>query len=313
MATKGLFPCHEGWLSQAYKTGIHKGIDIGWIDTASIPIRAWKAGTCIASGIDSAGAYYVVLSHSDGRWSGYWHLAKDSGITKGKVVEEGGYVGYRGNTGKSSGVHLHFLITTSGMPSSYNYNTMVNNTVDPVPLCYKLATDKIEDVTLPLKQIVPSPVQRNEKAHQVQVLATALRCRTKPSLNGEIVDTIEPGYYNVISQTTAENYLWDQIEKDRWIATNDKEKWTIDLPVKTITPTPTQDPATDSLLKETLALIETLRTKLSEITEQNTTLTTENTKLSALNKDLQTKNKTLQDSEDKLKTVIANAIKTLTI
>jgi hypothetical protein len=84
---------------------------------------------------------------------------------------------------------------------------MVNNTVDPVPLCYKLATDKIEDVTLPLKQTVPSPVQRNEKAHQVQVLATALRCRTKPSLNGEIIDTIEPGYYNVISQTTAENYL----------------------------------------------------------------------------------------------------------
>ena len=277
MATKGLFPCYEGWLSQAYKAGTHKGIDIGWIDTASIPIRAWKAGTCIASGVDSAGAYYVVLSHSDGRWSGYWHLAKDSNISKGKKV--------------------------------YNYNTMVNNTTDPVPLCYKLATDKIEDVTLPLQQSVPAPVKRNEKVHQVQVLATSLRCRLKASLTGDIVDTIEPGYYNVISQSTADGYVWDQIEKNRWIATNDQEKWTLDLPAQTVTPAP----ITDSLLQETLALIEALTAKLSTITEQNEALIAENTKLTTSNKDLQAKNKSLQDSETKLKTAIANAIKTLTL
>lgn len=231
MADMGLFPCYEGWLSQGFTKGKHDGIDIGWIDVASIPVRSWQAGVCIAAGTDSAGAYYVVVRHDDGRYTGYWHLIKDSGIGKGAIVKEGGYIGYRGNTGYSHGVHLHFLITKPGLPTTYNYNTMIANVVNPVPLCYRLKTDKIEDVSLPLKPDIPDPVNRDEQKHQVEVLATALRCRTEPSLSGVILGTVAQGIYNVVSTKEADGYLWDEIAANKWIATNDIDGWTKDLPV----------------------------------------------------------------------------------
>lgn len=268
MPDMGLFPCYEGWLSQAFTKGKHDGIDIGWIDVAAIPVRSWQAGVCIASGVDSAGAYYVVVRHDDGRYSGYWHLIKDSGIKKGAVVKEGGYIGYRGNTGYSHGVHLHFLITKAGLPETYNYNTMIANVVNPVPLCYRLKTDKIEDVSLPLKPDIPDPVNRDEQKHQVEVLATALRCRTQPSLDGTILGTMSQGIYNVVSQREADGYLWDELASGKWIATNDTDGWTKDLPV--------YDPS-----KEILEL----RTEIERLTKVNKTLEGEKASVqTALNK-----------------------------
>lgn len=236
MSDMGLFPNYEGWLSQPFKSS-HLGIDIGWLDTISVPCRAWQSGVCIENSKDPNGSAFVIIQHDDGRWTGYWHVAYNSGVAKGTRVKEGQTVAYRSfsgtnpNTGKPFPPHLHFVMTKPGMPNKYNWYTMTGNAIDPIPHCYKLSTDKIEDVKLPLKPSIPDPVARDEQKHQVEVLATALRCRTEPSLDGVILGTVAQGIYNVVSTKEADGYLWDEIAASKWIATNDADGWTKDLPV----------------------------------------------------------------------------------
>lgn len=296
----GLFPIWSGWISQEYKPGTHKGIDVGWlsVDGANLPCRAWKSGTVIASGTDAAGAYYVVIAHENNQWSGYWHLVKDTNIAKGTKVKQGDKVGVRGNTGLSSGIHLHFLITSEGMPATYNYNTMVNNTVNPIPLCYKYKTDNIQNANnneqypLPIMPDVPKTVKRDTSKHQVEVLASALRIRTKPSTSADIYCIATQGLYNVLQQKDADGYVWDEIEKNRWIATNEKDGWTKDYP------------AESTLEKE----VEELQAKIDELNEIVGTLRTNNTEL---NKTLNTTKKSLT-SVTKERDKLTEQVSTLT-
>lgn len=234
----GLFPIWSGWISQKFSAS-HKGIDIGALkaDGDNLPVRAWNDGTVLASGKDAEGGVYVVLKHSNGQWSGYWHLVEGSNIPKGTKVAQGDTIGIRGNTGKSHGVHLHFVLTKDNMSAGFTIAKMNNNAVDPLKYCYKLKTDNIEKAEnhdqypLPLKPTLPEPTVRNEDKHQVQVLADSLRIREKASTSSTVVGFAKKGIYNVSKQAEGK-YIWDKIG-DYWIATNDAEGWTIDYPAKT--------------------------------------------------------------------------------
>jgi murein DD-endopeptidase MepM/ murein hydrolase activator NlpD len=62
-------------------------------------------------------ANYILIRHSDGTVANYAHLSKDGTRVKpGQVVEAGDLIGYSGNTGFTSGPHLHFSVfkTKSG-------------------------------------------------------------------------------------------------------------------------------------------------------------------------------------------------------
>ena len=61
-------------------------------------------------------------------------------------------------------------------------------------------------------------VERNENADQIETTDEALRIRTEPSLNGEIVGHVQLGFYNVLDQKEVDGYTWYQIAKDRWCA-----------------------------------------------------------------------------------------------
>lgn len=112
-------------LSQCFRKPGHAGIDIN-LDYVSV--YAAKAGTVKAAGYNSAGGNYIIISHSGGLYSNYQHLSK-LGVSTGKYVNSGAYIGVSGNTGNSSGAHLHFGITTqNGLDSrstvSYSVNPM---------------------------------------------------------------------------------------------------------------------------------------------------------------------------------------------
>lgn len=54
---------------------------------------------------------FVAVLHSDGTFGEYSHLSKGgSAVTVGQQVEPGELLGYSGNTGYSSGPHLHFAV-----------------------------------------------------------------------------------------------------------------------------------------------------------------------------------------------------------
>lgn len=55
---------------------------------------------------------YVQVYHSDGTFANYVHLVKDGALVQvGETVEQGQIIALSGNTGRSSGPHLHFDVS----------------------------------------------------------------------------------------------------------------------------------------------------------------------------------------------------------
>jgi len=56
----------------------------------------------------------IVIQHPDGSRSGYWHLQKNGALVNaGDTVRQGQLIGLSGNTGYTSGPHLHFIVWRS--------------------------------------------------------------------------------------------------------------------------------------------------------------------------------------------------------
>jgi murein DD-endopeptidase MepM/ murein hydrolase activator NlpD len=89
------------------KAAFHAGIDIG--GKIGDPVYAAAAGTVITSEASSSRGNYIVIQHPNGIQSWYLHLQK-SDVAKGEQVTKGQYIGKLGNTGRSTGAHLHFEI-----------------------------------------------------------------------------------------------------------------------------------------------------------------------------------------------------------
>ncbi|MCK4923537.1 MAG: M23 family metallopeptidase [Spirochaetes bacterium] len=85
----------------------HAGIDIA--NRIGTPVHASQSGKVIFSGYKGTYGKTVILSHQQGYSTVYGHLDKIL-VKKGQVVRQGDKIGTVGNTGRSTGPHLHFEI-----------------------------------------------------------------------------------------------------------------------------------------------------------------------------------------------------------
>lgn len=95
----------------------HTGIDIASVGgKIGQPITVFMPGT-ISKVVNTDNKYgrYVFVDHGDGIVSQYWHLS-NTPAKVGQVVKPGEIIGYEGNTGISTGPHLHFEIQVYGVP-----------------------------------------------------------------------------------------------------------------------------------------------------------------------------------------------------
>lgn len=100
----------------------HDGIDFA--GSAGTPIMASKSGKVVESGFHWSAGNHVVIQHSDGHYSYYMHMVSAPSVSVGSEVSAGQVLGGMGTTGNSTGVHLHFGVSTA----------LWSGFVDPAPL-----------------------------------------------------------------------------------------------------------------------------------------------------------------------------------
>ena len=89
----------------------HKGID--WATPIGTAVMASSGGTVTRAGWGSGYGYVVYIQHADGRETRYGHLSKVL-VSVGQKVSQGQKIALSGNTGRSTGPHLHFEIRING-------------------------------------------------------------------------------------------------------------------------------------------------------------------------------------------------------
>ncbi len=89
----------------------HKGID--WATPTGTAVYASCGGTVARAGWGSGYGYVVYINHPDGRQTRYGHLSKVL-VSVGQTVTQGQKIALSGNTGVSTGPHLHFEILING-------------------------------------------------------------------------------------------------------------------------------------------------------------------------------------------------------
>ncbi|MCX4777710.1 peptidoglycan DD-metalloendopeptidase family protein [Streptomyces sp. NBC_01264] len=128
---EGVLPVSGGSISARYHqaggwaAGYHTGIDFA-VSTGT-PVRAAAAGTVVSSGWQGAYGNAVVIKHDDGRYTLSAHLSSAT-ASEGERVFAGERIGRSGNTGNSTGPHLHFEVRSSNSyGADVNPVTWLNN------------------------------------------------------------------------------------------------------------------------------------------------------------------------------------------
>ena len=97
----------------------HRAID--WATPTGTAIWASSGGTVSVAGWQSGYGYVVYINHPDGNQTRYGHLSKIL-VSSGQKVKQGQKIALSGNTGRSTGPHLHFELRVNGTPvNPYNY------------------------------------------------------------------------------------------------------------------------------------------------------------------------------------------------
>jgi len=109
----------KGEMTQGFKGELHHGIDIAAAEGTSV--KATREGDVSHVGWHDIYGNMVIVDHGQGMQSVYAHLSGIS-VKPGWPVLAGKEIGSCGNTGRSSGPHLHFEIMKNGTcvdPASY--------------------------------------------------------------------------------------------------------------------------------------------------------------------------------------------------
>jgi len=116
-------PTTKGWLSSFYgerndpftgKPAWHAGVDFAGKE--GDPVIATAAGVVSWVGPRSGYGLLVEINHGDGIVTRYGHN-KEAMISKGDVVKKGQVISKMGNSGRSTGAHVHYEVIKNGRPT----------------------------------------------------------------------------------------------------------------------------------------------------------------------------------------------------
>ncbi len=130
-----------GWRSDPLtgQTKFHKGVDLR--AAYGQPVASVASGKVVQAGAEGGYGLSVVVEHGSGIRTRYAHLSEVS-VKAGDPVEDGETIGKAGQSGRSTGPHLHFEILADGRP------------VDPVEAAQRF---KVLGELKPVRAVADSP------------------------------------------------------------------------------------------------------------------------------------------------------------
>lgn len=135
------------------KMTMHNGIDVGM--PVGTPLTAPAPGTVVHKGNNGSGGITLILRHENNMHTVYYHLQKPSPHHVNARVDTGELIAHSGNTGASTGPHLHFELRRS---------RKWGDTIDPAPHIVKILppspveiADLLPEPVAPIAPIPPRP------------------------------------------------------------------------------------------------------------------------------------------------------------
>lgn len=120
-ATPSIWPC-EGWVTSPFgprispftgRSDFHQGLDVS--NEVGTPVYSPAKGVVSFSGVEGGYGKTMVVKHGNGLVTRYAHLHSFD-IEVGQTVERGQQIATVGNTGRSTGPHLHYEVRLNGTP-----------------------------------------------------------------------------------------------------------------------------------------------------------------------------------------------------
>lgn len=98
-----------------YCYGGHQGVDFVYNVNRNGPIYAADRGVIDRVRYDWRNGYNVMINHNNGMKTLYAHMLRYPPVSVGQKIEKGDFIGNVGNTGRSTGPHLHLGVYVDGV------------------------------------------------------------------------------------------------------------------------------------------------------------------------------------------------------
>lgn len=129
----GVVTSGVGWRKDPFGTGsqvYHRGTDIA--APVGTPVRATRDGRVVFTGIHGGHGETVIIEHDNGVKTLYGHNSAIE-VRVGDKIGAGAVVALSGNTGRSTGPHVHYEILSAEL-SPRKTDRTVKDTTDPASI-----------------------------------------------------------------------------------------------------------------------------------------------------------------------------------
>lgn len=116
LPVEGVVTSLVGWRVDPFGSGksiYHKGIDIAV--PVGTPVRAMRTGRVVHAGLHGGHGFTVIIEHENGDRSLFGHNSSVL-VKRGEQIPEGAVIALSGNSGRSTGPHVHYEILPHGRP-----------------------------------------------------------------------------------------------------------------------------------------------------------------------------------------------------
>lgn len=193
-----------------------RGQDFGWFDYQGEPIYAMNDGTVMEINKNSSAGNYIWIKHEFANydiWSRYLHIKDGSIKVKvGQKVTRGQEIANMGNTGYSTGTHLHFEIWVVPKGWKFNWNDRAKYSKPATDYAFAFedqtigssANNKVITKVLGTSKIT----KRDTTKNQIEVVGEFLRVRKGAGTNQTILGYIDYGIYDYTETKISNGYTW---------------------------------------------------------------------------------------------------------